>query len=327
MRAFHRSAHLLLIFLFSFNLSVGQTITWYRFDKTFISNHYNDSAIGDITTTAFHPAGSVHSTSCGGDDGELHIGFRLPEVDLPSSQMPLTAPRSGSDPNWGMVAELPNAASGNGPSLLGQLAGMSVTFRGFFRVWDEGHGTGASPASNPHHVFEVHPAWGFDGGSIHFLKKNLVRSMAGFSGYGATKFKPMFKAFNDGTWPLAFQDGQQLHLGLVKNSNFYQLPVKVKSVHSLSGGKEFTVDVFSNQAMTNSVYQGLTVITVTGSPINGTLAVGQKVFLLGFFSVNLKKAMQTAQAANSQSNAVSVKGAVEFFTFGLATQGAVSTCN
>jgi hypothetical protein len=52
-----------------------------------------------------------------------------------------------------------------------------------------------------------------------------------------------------------------------------------------------------------------------------------KVFLLGFFSINLKKAVQEAQGTNSESNAVSVKHAVEFFVFGIATQGAVSSCN
>lgn len=327
MRFLHRFFQLLLVVLLLETISLGQNLSWYGFDKTFISNHYADGAFADITAISFHPAANVHSTSCGGNDGEFHIGFRLPEVQLPGSQMPLTAPPSGSDPNWGLVAELPNASQGSGPSLLGQLAGMSVTFHGYLRVWDEGHGTGDSPPSNPHHVFEVHPAWGFDGGSVHFLKKNLVKSMTGFSGYGATKFKPMFKAFNDGTWPLAFVDGQQLHLGLVKNANFYQLPVKVKSVKAITGGKEYTVDVFSNQAMTTAVYHGLAVVTVAGSSINNTLAVGQKTFLLGFFSVNLKKAIQVAQGANSEQNAVSVKDAVEFFVFGTATQPAVSSCS
>jgi hypothetical protein len=91
-----------------------KTSPFYRFDKTFISNNYSDSAIGNLTVNQFHPAGNVHSTSCGGNDGELHIGFRLPEVGLPPNQMPLTAPPSGTDANWGAVAELPNASAGNG---------------------------------------------------------------------------------------------------------------------------------------------------------------------------------------------------------------------
>lgn len=322
-----RIAVSLLVLFLSANLALAQTITWYGFDQTFISSHYTDSAIGDITATQFHPAGNVHSTSCGGNDGELHIGIRLPEVQLPTDEMPLTAPVIGADPDWGLVAELPNASLGTGPTLLAQLAGMSATFHGFFRVWDEGHGAGASPPSNPHHVFELHPAWGFDGTGVHFFRKNLVKSMAGFSGYGATKFKPMFQAFNDGTWPLAFQDGQQLHLGLVRNANFYQLPVKVISINAVTNGKEVTLDVFSDQAMTNRIYQGLIGITASGTSINSSLSVGQKKFLLGFFSVNLKKALEESQTASSENNAVNVKGAVEFFIFGVATQGAVSTCN
>lgn len=129
------------------------------------------------------------------------------------------------------------------------------------------------------------------------------------------------------TWPLAFQDEQQLHLGLVKNANFYQLPVKVTSINAVTNGKEVTLDVFSDQAMTNRIYQGLIGITVSGTSINSSLSVGQKKFLLGFFSVNLKKALQESQSASSENNAVNVKGAVEFFIFGVATQGAVSTCN
>jgi hypothetical protein len=66
---------------------------------------------------------------------------------------------------------------------------------------------------------------------------------------------------------------------------------------------------------------------VSGTPINSSLSVGQKKFLLGFFSVNLKKALEESQSASSENNAVNVKRAVEFFIFGVATQGAVSTCN
>jgi hypothetical protein len=85
--------------------------------------------------------------------------------------------------------------------------------------------------------------------------------------------------------------------------------------------------VFSDQAMTHQVYQGLIGISVSGTPINSSLTVGQKKFLLGFFSVNLKKALEGSQGASSENNAVNVKGAVEFFIFGVATQGAVVSCN
>ena len=48
-------------------------------------------------------------------------------------------------------------------------------------------------------------------------------------------------------------------------------------------------DVFSDQAMTNRIYSGLTTITASGTPIDGSLSVGQKAFLLGFFSIILRK--------------------------------------
>lgn len=309
------------------SICVGQNVKFYRFDKTFISNNYSDSAIGSLTVNQFHRAANVHTTSCGGKDAELHIGFRLPEVGLPASQMPLSAPPSGTDPNWGVVAELPNASAGNGPSLLTQLAGMSVTFHGYFRVWDEGHGTGDSPPSNPHHVLEVHPAWGFDGGSVHFMQQDLVRTMPGYVGYGRAKYQPMLQQISNGTWPRAFQNGTTLRLGLAKHSNFYQMPVKVRSISNVNGGHSVTVDVFSSATAANPIYRGLTAITVSGSAVNTSLTVNQRVVLLGFFSVNLKKAMDASTGANSQNSAVPVKDAVEFFVFGTTTGAGVGTCS
>jgi len=308
------------VFVFLKNLS------WYGFDKTFVSTNYSDSAIGDLSFKNFHPAKDVHDNSCGGKDGELHIGMRLPEVNLPNGQMPLTNGPGGNDPNWGLVAELPNASLGNGPGRLAALAGKPITFHGYFRVWDEGHGRGPSPLSNPHHVFEIHPAWGFNGTGVSFMKTNLVSSMAQYSGYGASKFKSMFKAFTDGTWPLAYQNGQTLFPGLVKNANFYQLPVKVISSKSITGGHEVTVEVFSDAAMTHSIYPNLRTITVTGSPIDSGLPIGKKTFLLGFFNVNLKKALDESANAHTQATAVSVKDAVEFFVFGIAVNKAATSC-
>lgn len=322
-----RTTFVLLTVLFLQTICFSQALTWYRFDNTFISNSYSNSAIGNLSFNNFHPAGNVHSTSCGGNDGELHIGMRLPEVALPAAQMPLTNAPSGTDPNWGLVAELPNASQGNGPSKLAQLSGQPITFQGYFRVWDEGHGSGASPPSNPHHVFEMHPAWGFKGGIVTFMQKNLVASMASYQGYGATKFKPMFQEFTNQVWPLAYQDGQTLFVGLKKNANFYQLPVRVTGITSVTGGHEVKVEVFSNQAMTASVFPSLTVITVSGSPIDTQLHAGQKTFLLGFFSVNLKKALDASAGAHTPQTAISVGNALEFFAFGIAVNGAVSSCS
>ena len=56
------------------------------------------------------------------------------------------------------------------------------------------------------------------------------------------------------------------------------------------------------------------------------LTVGQKAFLLGFFSVNLKKAMDASGEAGSEDDAVPVKEALEFFVFGEAVNSAVVSC-
>jgi len=310
----------------------AQEITWYPFDRDFINARYSTSAIGDLSFTVSHPASTVHSSSCGGNDAELHIGMTLGEVNLPNGQMPLSDSPSGDDDDWGLVAELPNTSSGNGKSQLAKLAGQPVKFFGYFRVWDEGHAQGHVFPSNPHHVFEIHPAWGFrgtaaNGNTVNFMRKDLVRPMETYRGFGATKFKPLFKSLTDEEWPLAFRVSGKLHLGLLRFSNFFQLPVKIKSITSVSGGHEVKVDVFSDQAMTHKVYSKLATITVTGTPIDGTLSVGQKVFLLGFFSVNLKKALDASEGATSEESAVAVPEAVEFFVFGRAVNPAVASCS
>ena len=154
----------------------GQDLTWYSFDSDFISVKYSNSAIGELAFKQAHPAKNVHTTSCGGNDAELHIGMLLNEVDLPSGQMPMSDSPGNDDEDWGVVAELPNTNSGNGKSQINKLLGKPVTFFGYFRVWDEGHGQGQVHPSNPHHVFEIHPAWGFKGSGVNFMRKDLVTS-------------------------------------------------------------------------------------------------------------------------------------------------------
>ena len=92
----------------------GQNLTWYPFDRDFISAKYSTSAIGDLSFAVSHPASTIHSSSCGGNDAELHIGMTLPEINLPNGQMPLSDSPGGDDDDWGVVAELPNTSSGNG---------------------------------------------------------------------------------------------------------------------------------------------------------------------------------------------------------------------
>jgi hypothetical protein len=331
MKHLKRLTSILLVLTLS-SVCFSQEVTWYPFDRDFINAKYSTSAIGELSVRVSHPASTIHSSSCGGNDAELHIGMTVSEVNLPNGQMPLSDSPSGDDDDWGVVAELPNTSSGNGKSQLAKLAGQPVRFFGYFRVWDEGHGQGAVFPSNPHHVFEVHPAWGFNGTAangttVNFMRKDLVRPMESYSGYGATKFKPLFKSLTNEEWPLAFRAAGRLQVGLLRFSNFFQLPVKIKSITSVSGGHEVKVDVFSNQAMTNKVYSNLTTITATGTLIDGALNVGQKVFLLGFFSVNLKKALDASEGATSESSAVVVPEAVEFFVFGRAVNPAVTSCN
>jgi hypothetical protein len=312
----------------SFSLAQQPTVHWYAFDNDFISANYAaDSAIAELSAKRFNAAKTVHSIKCGGNDGELHIGISLSDVRLSASQMPLTSSPDGDNQDWGLVAELPNAGDGDGPKQLKKLNGKAVTFQGYFRVWDEGHAVGVVHPSNPHHVFEVHPAWGFNGAGATFIDAGLIDSMDGYSGFGATKFKPLFKRLNDGEWPLAYQAGGSLHVGLIKDQNFYQLPVRVRKIKAVNGGHEVTVDVYSDKAQTRLVYSGLHCITVTDSPVDDALKPNQKAFLLGFFSVNLKKALDASAGIHSEANAVAVPEAVEFFVFGFPKKSAVTSCS
>lgn len=324
-----RILSLSLTILLAQTVSFAQiNLTFYGFDKDFVAARYPaDSAISDLSATAFHPAHTIHSISCGGNDGELHIGISLNEAKLSSDLMPLTDSLTAHDSHWGFVAELPNAASGNGPSLLNSLTGKTITFQGYFRVWDEGHAEGDAPVSNPHHVFEIHPAWGFKGTGVNFFKPQLIFPMSDFSGFGFSKFKSLLEALDGGEWPLAFQDNKELHVGIPRGANFHQLPVEVTAIKVVTGGHEVTVDVFSDKAHKNRVYSGLACITAKGSAIDTGLTVGQSTFLLGFFSVNLRKALDGSHGATSEGNAKVVKEAVEFFVFGIAPNPAVKSCS
>ena len=236
----------------------------------------------------------------------------------------------GDDPQWGVVAELPNASE-DGPDELGALQGAQVTFSGYYRLWDEGHAHGSAAPSNPHHVLELHPTWAFgsDSSNFAFNSPELVKSMDGFSGYGASKFRPLFKTLDSKDWLNAWQDNDFVYVQLRESSNFHQLPVEVREVRTVTGGHE-VVNVFSDKQFSHLVHENLRVIAATGSPIDDELSSadrGSQMFLLGFFSVNLQKVVQVSQDAHSEADAVSAPDALEFFAFGRATQNAVSTCN
>jgi len=336
-RSAMRKTRLILAILLSLALQTASaapgTVTWYKFNKKFVADHYaSDSAIGMVVATNWTPAGSVHSTSCGGNDGELHIG--LPETGIQfdgSHPISALAGGNGDDPQWGVVAELPNASE-DGPHELGALAGTQVTFSGYYRLWDEGHAHGSAAPSNPHHVLELHPTWAFgpDSSNLSFNSPELVKSMDGYSGYGTSKFRPLFKTLDSKTWLNAWQDSDFVYVQLRESSNFHQLPVEVREVRTVTGGHEVLVNVFSDKKFSNLVHENLRVIAATGSPIDDELSgadQGSQMFLLGFFSVNLQRAVQLSQDTHSEADAVSAPDALEFFAFGRATQAAVSTCN
>ncbi len=108
--------------------------------------------------------------------------------------------------------------------------GKPLNFNGYLRVWDEGHAQGPVHASNPHHVMEVHPAWGFNGQGVSFSAKRLVAAIPGFSGYGASKFKSLFSTLNANQWPRVYQDADYVHIKMRESPNFFQLPVQVREV-------------------------------------------------------------------------------------------------
>ena len=117
-------------------------------------------------------------------------------------------------------------------------------------------------------------------------------------------------------------DANFVYVQLTKADNFYQLPIVVIAIKDVSGGKIATVDVFSDANHTNRVYQGLNVILATGTPYATKLAVGQKTFILGLFSVNLRNAIDLSSGATKTSPA-DIKDALEFFAFGRPLNPAV----
>ena len=83
------------------------SLIWVKFSKDFISRHYApDSALGELVTTDPKPAKTVHPSTCGGHDGEIHIGI------FPDS---LTGNQKGS-PNSSLPPMTRNSASWPNPS-------------------------------------------------------------------------------------------------------------------------------------------------------------------------------------------------------------------
>ncbi|MBI4450259.1 hypothetical protein HY634_04320 [Candidatus Uhrbacteria bacterium] len=63
---------------------------------------------------------------------------------------------------------------------------------------------------------------------------------------------------------------------------------------------------------------GLRAVVVPSAEEGDAFDVGDTGELLGFFSVNLRTAMDSSTSAKKKSSAVPVPGALEFFVFGRA---------
>lgn len=323
MRLVSAAAAALLAFVGSAN---AQTLTWYKFSKSYIQQNYSsDSAIGKLKAAKFSP-GPTHfpkpatGEGCGGTDFEIHLGVQDKDMTKPNGVSAATGPMS-SVANWGVVAEPANVVS-SARNDYDAFATKPISFTGYYRVWNEGHDHGSTAPSNPNHVLELHPAWQYTSGSKSKSMLSSVRPPKMYAGYGASHFRPLLTSIDSKHWLKAYQDSNFVYVQLMKADNFYQLPVKVTDIQDVSGGKVALVDVFSDANHTNQIYQSLKVIVAAGSPYATKLAVGQKTFILGIFSVNLRRAIDLSAGAKKSSPA-SVKDALEFFAFGRPLNPAV----
>jgi hypothetical protein len=299
-------------------------VKWYKFSKQFVQQHFGQdgSAIGSIRVTEMHAAKNVHPIDCGGNDGELHIG--VPGAAIAS--VPVSALAADGNNGFGMVAEPPNVKRGS--SFFNNVEsadGKAGAFYGYFRAWNEGHDVGALYPSNPHHVLEVHPAWAVRSAAFTYGQTPaVIFPMQGFSGYGASKFHPLLDGVAN--WLRVAEDDQFVYVRMIKAENFYQLPVVVKQVRQIGNGAGVAalVDVYSDVDHQNLAYSNLTVIAAANSQIAARLHPDWSTYLLGFFSINLSKAMAIAAGHEGIRAGVAAPGALEFFAFGVPLQHAVS---
>jgi hypothetical protein len=319
-----KAFRLLFLILIAFQLSAAPQLKWFKFKKSFVEqNFFPDSALGELVVSSIHPAKQVHSISCGGNDGELHIGIAEPDIERAgTSDLPVSGHAEEADSHFGIVAEPPNASSALA-KILATNAGQEFRFFGYYRVWNEGHDIGAEPPSNPHHVLEVHPAWGIRFESQQKVAPNAIFPMTGYQGYGASKFVPLLSSVPQ--WLKVAEDSDFVYVQLVKAENFYQLPVTIREVHPIGKGIEAVADVYSDSARTHLTYSNLHIVAAAGTATASQIAAGQNTYLLGIFSVNLRKAMAAANGHEGSANAVSASEALEFFSFGVPKGAPVST--
>jgi hypothetical protein len=299
----------------------------YRFSKAFITSHYTQgNPIGILSASTSSPAKNVHPISCGGNDGELHIGVPGNAVD--NQGVAISGPADGSE-EFGLVAEPPNVTASL-KNTIESLRGKPIQFAGYFRVWNEGHDVGAEAPSNPHHVLEVHPVWGLQVGSVNIPPRgSRVFPMTGYAGYGASKFRQLLTGLLQQKWLKVAEDNDFVFVQLFKADNFYQLPITPRQIKQVPRGVVAIVDVFSDEGHQNRIFRNLTLVTAQGSRASSQLQVNVSTFMLGFFSVNLATAMHEAAGHRGPQNAVFAPAALEFFAFGRPMEHAVasSACN
>lgn len=295
---------------------------WFRFDKGFVTSHIDAvTGFGSITANEAHPS-AVHPASCGGKDGEVHVGVLEDDIVWTNPQGTSSSGLGdGSEDQWGIVVEPVNLVSGQ-KAKIDTVAQARAVYSGYFRVWNEGHYQGVFHESNPHHVMELHPAWGYDGSGEVSNRPSSIRPMPGYAGYGASKFKPLLRSIVDDDCLQTYEDDDSVYIQIRKADNFYQLPVIVRQISTVGAARHAVVDVYSNANHTNLVFKGLAVNMLSNAWSNA-LSVGKKTFFLGLFSVNPRRAMELAAGHHGESEATSAVSALEFFAFGRPSEHAV----
>ena len=306
--------------------SKSPSLIWVKFSKDFISRHYaSDSALGELVTTDPKPAKTVHPSTCGGNDGEIHIGI-FPDSLIGNEKGVPNSSLASNGAEFGIVAEPVNLTPATA-KLVQKINGKETTFTGYFRVWNEGHYAGAVHDSNPHHVLEVHPSWAFqsDAAKVDFNSPQSIAPMKGYQGYGASHFRPLLESLIKQQWLKVYEDEQFVFVQLAKSDNFYQLPIKISGdAQEIQGGTSVTVSVYSDAARKNLIYKELNVVSNEGSRIAGRFQKGEQLkFLLGIFSVSLKTAMKAAAGHQGEDAAVFAPQALEFFAYGVPLLPAV----
>jgi hypothetical protein len=323
---------LLLVLCATVNLiaaTSAATLTWYKFSKDFITQHYSsDSAIGKLASKNPQPAKNKHTISCGGNDGEIHIGLAANSLDWQHQPQTLSSAMADTNEEFGVVAEPVNMTTKTLQSIQ-ELPGNETTFVGYFRTWNEGHdrATGNIPPSNPNHVIEVHPIWAFQSDAADFDSSASIAPMKGYAGYGASKLRPLLESVTQQKWLRVYEDDEYVYVQIAKQQNFYQLPVIIRGgPQPITGGISVAADVFSDAAHKNLIYKQLRVVSNDGSRIAGRLQNPARIkFLLGIFSVNLQVAMKAAQGHRNQNEAVFAPEALEFFAYGVPLETAVKS--